>query len=481
MSARVWSGNEELNNSTPIIVLIQMNTDSEELDTSKSKLFNALGHPLRVKLITVLTEHSLSFAELKHVMSITSSGHLSFHLGKLNDLVTVTSDGKYRLSEYGHEARHLLTTINQPPPRSEGRDIEPYPRYTVQPLITIVSLSLIIILLPAAIYGMNSLFQPKTVQGVVLDKSVTLRRGEDDQYTQWYVLMVKLITMDAVNQYPVGEIHSYFFQGNTYDAIQVGDLITGIPDTTAKDVLDLIEFTPFVKPPIINTGYVVHSKIGFSWSGALPGVSCTVRNLGEHAIVGILVNFNQTFLPFSLGVSTISPIQPSYIGQGSAPLCWYDAGVKQIVDLTPVLGVKYPVTLTIIFDDDTVVTHTHMIHLTKPIPYSIVLIVDTGAHIEVNADLFMRGIYNGLFSLSLRNVWWNETISRITIRFDGEQIMDAVSDVRTGDYWAGSCTLPQQVWTHLSYKVTIQIQTVNGKGSTLSRTIYPQFLTTDLC
>ena len=458
-----------------------MSADSEDFDTSKSKLFEALGHPFRVKLITVLTEHPLGFAELKHVMNIKSSGHLSFHLGKLNDLITSTPDGKYQLSEYGYEALHLITTINQRPYRSERRDVVPHSRYTIPPLITIISLILIIILLPFAIYGVNSYFQPETVQGVVLDKSTTLRLSEDSQYTQWYELMLRLITKDSVNQYPVGEIHSYLFQGNTYDAIHVGDLITGIPDATTKDVLDLIEITPFVKPPIINTGYVVHSNIGFSWLGALPWFSCQVHNLGEHSIVALIVKLNQTFLPFSLGVSTKSPISPSQIRQGFAPLRWYDADVKQIMDFTPVLGVKYPVTLTIIFDDDTIVTHTHMVNLTEPIPGVIAFLVTSEVHIDVDADLFMRGIHNGLLSLSLRNVWLNETISHIIILFEDEHVIDTMTNIRTGNYWAGSSTLPLQVWTHLSYIVTIRIQTASGKGSTLTTMMFPQYLTTKLC
>jgi hypothetical protein len=473
--------NEELNNSTTLIFLIRMGTDSEDLDASKYELFDALGHPFRVKLITVLTEHPLSFAELKHVMNIKSSGHLSFHLGKLHDLITATPDGKYQLSEYGHEALHLITTINQRPYRSERRDVVPHTRRTSPPLITIVSLILIIVLLPFAIYGVNRYFQPETVQGVVLDKSTTSRLGEDAQYTQWYVLMLRLITKDSVNQYPVGEIHSYLFQGDTYDAINIGDLITGIPNTSTKDVIDLIEITPFVKPPIINTGYVVHSNIGFSWSGAFPWFSCQVHNLGEHSIVALIVKLNQTFLPFSLGVSTTSSIPPSQIGQGFAPLRWYDADVKQIMDFTPVLGVKYPVTLTIIFDDDTVITHAHMVNLTEPIPSVIAFLVTSEVHIDVNADLFMRGIHNGLLSLSLRNVWWNETISHITILFEDEHVIDTMTNIRTGNYWAGSSILPLQVWTHLSYNVTIHIQTASGKGSTLTTMMFPQYLTTKLC
>ena len=54
-------------------------------------------------------EHkSLGFADLKKAAGIESSGHLSFHLGKLEGLLKVGSDGNYSLTDEGREALHVV-------------------------------------------------------------------------------------------------------------------------------------------------------------------------------------------------------------------------------------------------------------------------------------------------------------------------------------------------------------------------------------
>ena len=81
-------------------------------DSSRAELFDALGHPTRIKILQVLSERPLSFSELKKEVGIESSGHLSFHLGKLNLLVRVNPDGAYELTDDGREALHLAEVMN---------------------------------------------------------------------------------------------------------------------------------------------------------------------------------------------------------------------------------------------------------------------------------------------------------------------------------------------------------------------------------
>lgn len=52
-------------------------------DSSRAELFEALGHPTRVKILKALGERPMGFAELKREVGIESGGHLQFHLGKL--------------------------------------------------------------------------------------------------------------------------------------------------------------------------------------------------------------------------------------------------------------------------------------------------------------------------------------------------------------------------------------------------------------
>jgi DNA-binding HxlR family transcriptional regulator len=86
--------------------------DNEDKPNS-SELFELLGHPARVKIIELLSEHDQSFSDLKRKIGIESSGHLQFHLSKLEPrLVKLASDGKnYTLTDEGREALRLITEV----------------------------------------------------------------------------------------------------------------------------------------------------------------------------------------------------------------------------------------------------------------------------------------------------------------------------------------------------------------------------------
>lgn len=55
----------------------------------------------------------MGFSELKRKVGIESSGHLMFHLGKLDGLVKTTLEGNYALTDDGREALRLLETIDR--------------------------------------------------------------------------------------------------------------------------------------------------------------------------------------------------------------------------------------------------------------------------------------------------------------------------------------------------------------------------------
>lgn|SRR5487761_59192 len=82
-------------------------------DSSRAELFDALGHPTRIRILQVLSRRALSFSELKKEVGIESSGHLSFHLGKLNHLLRITPEGAYDLTDDGREALHLAEVMSQ--------------------------------------------------------------------------------------------------------------------------------------------------------------------------------------------------------------------------------------------------------------------------------------------------------------------------------------------------------------------------------
>ena len=69
-----------------------------------AELFEAIAHPVRIKIIKILENQPTSFASLKRQLGIDSSGNLDFHLKKLGELVAVRADGLYGLTDAGREA-----------------------------------------------------------------------------------------------------------------------------------------------------------------------------------------------------------------------------------------------------------------------------------------------------------------------------------------------------------------------------------------
>jgi DNA-binding transcriptional ArsR family regulator len=77
-------------------------------DRAKAELFEAMGHPLRIRILQALEQRHLGFSELKRSVGIESSGHLAFHLGKMSGLVKTTETGDYVLTDDGREALRMV-------------------------------------------------------------------------------------------------------------------------------------------------------------------------------------------------------------------------------------------------------------------------------------------------------------------------------------------------------------------------------------
>jgi len=88
-------------------VKIQFLSDDSKYDPSRSELFETLGHAVRMRILQCLGEEQLGFSELKKRVGIESSGHIQYHLEKLDGLIRVTPEGKYALTDDGKEALRL--------------------------------------------------------------------------------------------------------------------------------------------------------------------------------------------------------------------------------------------------------------------------------------------------------------------------------------------------------------------------------------
>jgi hypothetical protein len=129
-----------------------------QFDASRAELFEALGHPMRVKILNALEGKQMGFAELKREVGIESSGHLQFHLSKLSGLVATTAGGDYVLSDDGREAIRVLRST-----RASSEQRAPIARASSlrrigwrTPLLTVLLLA-VVVLASVAIYQQNQI------------------------------------------------------------------------------------------------------------------------------------------------------------------------------------------------------------------------------------------------------------------------------------------------------------------------------------
>jgi len=79
-----------------------------------STIFTSLKHPVRRKILRVLSGKPRNFSEILDALGISSS-HLTYHLENLGELISKTKDGKYKLSAFGEAAVGTMSKVEEAP------------------------------------------------------------------------------------------------------------------------------------------------------------------------------------------------------------------------------------------------------------------------------------------------------------------------------------------------------------------------------
>jgi len=72
----------------------------------------ALKHPIRRRILRMLTKKPLTFTEIQDALKINSA-HLSYHLHAMRELLNQTGDGKYLLSTFGDATLTLMHRVEE--------------------------------------------------------------------------------------------------------------------------------------------------------------------------------------------------------------------------------------------------------------------------------------------------------------------------------------------------------------------------------
>jgi len=79
-----------------------------------STIFASLKHPVRRKMLRMLSEKPRHFSEMLEALRISSS-HLTYHLDNLGELVSKTEHGEYALSTFGEAAAVTMSKVEDAP------------------------------------------------------------------------------------------------------------------------------------------------------------------------------------------------------------------------------------------------------------------------------------------------------------------------------------------------------------------------------
>jgi len=121
-------------------------SDEKINEETYSLIYSSLKHPIRRKILRMLEEQELSFSEILEALEI-DSGHLSYHLENLGDLVTHAAEGKYGLSTFGKAAVKLMSGVEEKPKTNKT------PKNRVQTFVKVFSVGLAVILLLVGLFA----------------------------------------------------------------------------------------------------------------------------------------------------------------------------------------------------------------------------------------------------------------------------------------------------------------------------------------
>jgi DNA-binding transcriptional ArsR family regulator len=76
-------------------------------------IFASLKHPIRRKILRILSSEPQAFSDLQKQFNIESS-HLTYHIDGLGNLLYKTEDGKYALSSLGDAAVSMMKNVEEP-------------------------------------------------------------------------------------------------------------------------------------------------------------------------------------------------------------------------------------------------------------------------------------------------------------------------------------------------------------------------------
>ena len=240
-----------------------------------STIFSSLKHPIRRRILRMLSERPMSFSEMLEALGVSSS-FLTYHLENLGELVGKTDDGRYRLSSFGEAAMSTMAKVEDIPTTASQQSPRTKPKRVVGSIT--MALGIICILLIASMGGVmayysainnnkeNRLESANKMIGQ-LNTNATNLQNHAMQLQKWLDGNETLLSqIQANNMRLQNEIDSLnsdvtilqdqdFRMGNTGNSTTVVNNILHTQTLHAEEGTPAIGFFTYF-PPVLFAGYV---------------------------------------------------------------------------------------------------------------------------------------------------------------------------------------------------------------------------------
>jgi DNA-binding transcriptional ArsR family regulator len=128
-------------------------------EAERAHVFDALGHPTRVRILRFLSDGAMSFADLKKKTNIESSGHLQHHLTKLDGLIKTDEHGNYGLSDAGNDALFAIKTVEDASEKRKRKSA--FNRHRPRVYLAVIVAGLVACLIVSSLFFLSANFFPK--------------------------------------------------------------------------------------------------------------------------------------------------------------------------------------------------------------------------------------------------------------------------------------------------------------------------------
>jgi len=206
-----------------------------------STIFASLKHPIRRRILRMLSKKSMSFSEIIEVLGVSNS-FLTYHLDNLGELISKTEDGKYVLSSFGEAANATMSKVEDIPTTAAQQLPRTIARKVIARNVTfalgIVCILLIASLGVAWVYHTNLQDQNRRLQ-TWLNGNVTLLDQTEANNTN---LQTQITCLNSTLTNMQKEISNLYIASTGNSAIWVNNVTFGTENSTVLVNNESIEF-----------------------------------------------------------------------------------------------------------------------------------------------------------------------------------------------------------------------------------------------